>query len=57
MADPKLCDVCGDPIGDKGRKYCKDCRAWIKDVDSSKHNCKPTDKPAPKRCATGEVEA
>lgn len=56
MADPKCCAVCGDIIRDKGRTYCAECRAWVKDVDSSRHNCKPGERAAPKRYARAEDE-
>lgn len=35
MKQPKHCAICDQPITDKGRKYCAECRDWERQVNSS----------------------
>lgn len=30
----KRCAICDQPITDRGRRYCADCRNWERDVNS-----------------------
>ncbi len=34
MKNPKRCAICDQPITDKGRRYCADCRNWEREVNS-----------------------